>query len=66
MKGALQGAATTTASTPVKNAPTPPGSLDNGPEPAAACKPAPMWKTPDRFSATASIKMASIAVTTGD
>ena len=34
MKGAVQGAATTTARTPVKKAPAAPGRRDKGPEPA--------------------------------
>ena len=65
MKGAVQGAATTTARIPVKKAPTPPGRRASGPDPAP-CRPAPMWKTPDRFRATASISRASPAVTGGD
>ena len=65
MKGAVQGAATTTASMPVKKAPAAPGSRASGPEPAA-CRPAPMWKTPERFSATASISSDSPAMTAGD
>ena len=65
MKGAVQGAATTTASTPVKKAPAEPGRRDRGPDPAF-CNPAPTWKTPDRFSPTSSMTRARAATTPGD
>ena len=65
MKGAVQGAATTTASTPVKKAPDPPGRRDRR-EPPSRCSPPPISKAPARFSATASIRSASPATTAGD
>ena len=69
MKGAVQGAATTTASTPVKKAPAPPGRRDSrppAPPSANPCAAMPTLNTPDRFRPTASISRASPAITPGD
>src|SRR6185369_9661032 len=61
MKGAVQGAATATASTPVKKAP-------NGPERCARLSPTviePTSNTPDKFKPTAKISKAKPATAIG-
>ncbi len=61
MKGAVQGAATATASTPVKNAP-------KGPERCASLSPTvidPTSNTPDKFKPTAKINKAKPATAMG-
>src|SRR5436309_1040498 len=63
MNGAVQGAATTTARAPVRNAPATPSPL--APEPTP-CTEAPTSNTPDMFRATSSISRARTATTGGD
>ena len=64
MKGAVQGVATTTASTPVKKLPvSPPRSAS--PLPADARRP-PTSNTPDRFRPIANSSVAMAATNTGD
>ena len=64
MNGAVHGAPTTTASTPVKKAPAAPGLRCRSlPTP---CNDRPASNTPDRLSATASVSSARTATTFGD
>ncbi len=66
MNGAVQGAATATASTPVKKAPTVPPWPASATLPAAACTLPPISNRPARLSATSSMTRVSTAITTGD
>ena len=66
MKGAVQGAATATASTPVKAAPNAPPRSAASAWPAAACKLVPASNTPERFSATSSMTRVRPATMAGD
>ena len=64
MNGAVQGVATTTASSPVKKLPSCPGAP---PGPGRCCiRPVPISNTPDRLSPTANSSQAMAATNTGD